>query len=621
MLTISCKDLDTGIEKRIIVDNMADIYEISNIVKKVPNVEYEKIFKYVGFSVVMFEEFNNCEDFIFQYVTSTATVFGLDVSPNMVGKLFTKIFPKSVDLGALDILKKVFKEDVVVKSKIEIYDDGVFIHSYSQKCFKDNNKILIFTNNTTKEDLIESREDILYDFEKQSVIIFDENGDVLKVNKHFVFVTGYSKDKLNKLGGLTWITQHIKEIVNDEGKVTNINNDFVKLLNKELLFFDFELCIIVDSKEVWFKVHGINIQYKKQNAIQVNCVDITEQKILREESLNIRNDLKVLQGISKIAIVRWDPVNKYQWTSEIYNILDIKKDQFSSDVDLLYKFAIPRDKQEFKNRFIYNDRSSPNFKMILRVMTGNITLKYLSIQTTFNVDENGLILSYVGFVQDITDQRLAKNILTKTLKEKEQLIEDKEVLLKEVHHRVKNNLQVILSLIDLENNLCDIDYKEIMGETKARINALALIHENIYKSEDLININLKNYINSEVVSIFDIYNIKNIDLELDLEDVFIDMEKAIPIGLILNELINNSIKHGFPENENGFIKITLKSVGNEVTLLIEDDGVGLPDDFEIEDISSFGLSIVNNLVDQIEGNFKHIKTDNGVLFEFTFENN
>ena len=302
-------------------------------------------------------------------------------------------------------------------------------------------------------------------------------------------------------------------------------------------------------------------------------------------------------------------------------MLDIKPDQFSSDVDLLYKFATPRDKQEFKNRFIYNDRNSPNFKMILRVMTANITLKYLSIQTTFNVDENGLILSYVGFVQDITDQRLANNILTKTLKEKEQLIEDKEVLLKEVHHRVKNNLQIILSMINLENNLDNNDYKEIMEQTKARINALALIHENVYKSEDLININLKEYISSEMVSLFDLYNIEHIDINLDLDNVSVDMEKAIPIGLILNELINNSIKHAFPKNAEGVINIALKSDGNESVITVKDNGIGLPDDMDINSLSTFGLNIVNNLVDQIDGTFNNIKTEKGVIFEFKFENN
>ncbi len=203
------------------------------------------------------------------------------------------------------------------------------------------------------------------------------------------------------------------------------------------------------------------------------------------------------------------------------------------------------------------------------------------------------------------------------------LLNEKEVLLKEVHHRVKNNLQVISSILNLQSSYVkDQMTLDILRESQNRIKTMSFVHESLYRSDDFSYVNFSNYINSLSSNLVQTYIIKhaNINLELDLGDVNLSLDQAIPCGLIINELVSNSIKYAFPLNRKGKIRIELTKKMNKMYLKVEDNGIGLPDNLDVENTDTLGLQLVYILISQLDGDIKVInKKGTRFLFNFTVQ--
>ncbi|MEH2296866.1 sensor histidine kinase [Nostoc sp.] len=201
------------------------------------------------------------------------------------------------------------------------------------------------------------------------------------------------------------------------------------------------------------------------------------------------------------------------------------------------------------------------------------------------------------------------------------LLEEKEILLKEIHHRLKNNLQIISSLLNLEAEyLKDNQAIEVLKDSQMRIQSMALIHEKLYQSQDLARINFPDYIQDLVTNLLYLYNLNSsaITLKINVEDVLLVSDAAIPCGLIINELISNSLKHAFHQRESGEICIDFCSLeANVFTLTISDNGIGFAKDFDFETTQSLGLELVKGLTNQLKGNI-HFSNNNGVEFKIMF---
>jgi two-component sensor histidine kinase len=199
-------------------------------------------------------------------------------------------------------------------------------------------------------------------------------------------------------------------------------------------------------------------------------------------------------------------------------------------------------------------------------------------------------------------------------------LEEKEVLLKEIHHRVKNNMQIISSLLSLQSRYVkDEDDGEIFKECQNRVRSMAMIHENLYRSPNLAEINLQEYLQSLITGLFSSYgaNPQLIITQMDLEKVSVDIDKFISCGLIINELISNSLKYAFPSNE-GEITLSLRRLdGNELEMVVADDGVGFPENLDFRRTESLGLQLVNNLVKQLDGEIE-LENTRGTKFTIKF---
>ena len=195
-----------------------------------------------------------------------------------------------------------------------------------------------------------------------------------------------------------------------------------------------------------------------------------------------------------------------------------------------------------------------------------------------------------------------------------QSLKEKEALLREIHHRVKNNMAIISSLLSLQaRNIKDPVARKLMEESRQRIKSMALVHEKLYHARDLAAINFKDYINSIISEIRSIYrtNASSITTDLRIEDVELDLDLAVPCGLIINELLTNAYKHAFPDNKSGLLSVYFSKTGDTYTLTIRDNGVGLPEGFDYKETNTLGLQLVNALTGQLKGTLQ-IKSDKGV---------
>lgn len=208
------------------------------------------------------------------------------------------------------------------------------------------------------------------------------------------------------------------------------------------------------------------------------------------------------------------------------------------------------------------------------------------------------------------------NMLGEELQHSTVSLKEKEQLLKEIHHRVKNNMQIISSLLSLQSDsIVDEKVLGLLRESRNRINSMALVHEMLYKSHNLSQIALKEYIESLSMTVRRSYALPDAVIEFcyDIaEDIYFDIDHMIPIGLILNEAISNSLKHAFPDKR-GRINISLVHDGNKHTLSISDNGKGLKEDFDIEKDSNLGIQLIHMLAEQLDGNLK-LESKDGVNY-------
>jgi two-component sensor histidine kinase len=218
-------------------------------------------------------------------------------------------------------------------------------------------------------------------------------------------------------------------------------------------------------------------------------------------------------------------------------------------------------------------------------------------------------------MSDITDSKRASDLANS-------LLHEKEALIKEVHHRVKNNLQLITSLVRLEAGRGEnLETKMVLKELEGRIMSIAILHETLCYSDNVSKVDLADYIQKLTKYLFQslVEDSSTIQLDLDLVPVQLEMNQAISCGLLINELVTNCLKHGFPDGRNGRVSIGLHPVdgGSQLCLSVSDNGLDLPVDFETKRVESLGMQIVSDLTTQLKGKLETFSGP-GVAFEVTF---
>jgi PAS domain S-box-containing protein len=282
----------------------------------------------------------------------------------------------------------------------------------------------------------------------------------------------------------------------------------------------------------------------------------------------------------------------------------------------LTRFIAREDQDTFYLHFLQLLEKNSNHTCEIKMMNYEKTPFYAQLESIAvrSEDENATRLRTA--ITDITDRKMIDQQLQASLKEK-------EVLLQEVHHRVKNNMQVIIAMIDLQ---CEkIEDKHICDELKKtvdRINSMALVHNQLYKSKDFLKVDINKYINNIVENLFVSHGVDtaNISFKIGKNDIALSLDSAISCGLIIYELITNSLKYAFPENRKGEIRLEFEYLGDgQLEMRVSDDGVGVPMNFDFNGSGTLGVQIVRALAEHQLGGTVELESTKGTKFIIRFK--
>jgi PAS domain S-box-containing protein len=344
---------------------------------------------------------------------------------------------------------------------------------------------------------------------------------------------------------------------------------------------------------------------------QAEHIDITgrkqAEKALQEEEVRLRVALTPID----MAVFNQDLELRYTWMYQPQIGYTTAQVVGKTDAELLPPDAASKT-MEIKRRVLENGMGTRDE---VEVAFEDRTLYYdLVVEPLRNLA--GKIIGITGASLDITERKRVEKALYVSLREK-------EILLREIHHRVMNNMQVISSLLDLQaSSTGNPELTEILNESQKRIRVMALVHEKLYDSKDFAKIDLAGYVRTLSKELFQVHNIRSgrIDLIIQADSaIYVDINKATPCGLVLNELISNVLKYAFPKDKPGKLQISIRETENsEIEIVTHDNGLGLPDDIDIHQPHSVGLHLVNGLVTNQLGGKIEVRRDAGTEFRIKF---
>lgn len=434
---------------------------------------------------------------------------------------------------------------------------------------------------------------------------------------------------------------------NREGKITKLNlagknqlqypsnSDFINSHFKKFLY-DETVAVTIISELNYSKSFLGEVVFKRKDGSTLNvylsisylynlekdflglmgvCKDITEITKQRKEIINQSNKLNSIIESSSHFFFTLN--KKLKITSFNKPLQKDLKTNLGTDLTIGSNFYYAFDNNEFKD--FWTDKFSRAFKgesVFMETkregLDGKVFYRDVYLSPVFN--EIGEVEEISGIAHNVTQKRIVEIELKKSLQEK-------EILLQEVHHRVKNNMQVISSILNLQSSFVqDKNVLAVLKESQNRIAAMASIHERLYKTKNFSEINFTNYVKDLAETILNTYELSNTSVEMvfSLDEILLSLDTAIPCGLIINELLSNCLKYAFVNKDYGKIDLELYRQNELISISLKDNGVGLPENLSVSETNTLGLQLVNTLVQQIEGNLI-IERKGGTKFTITFQ--
>ncbi len=337
--------------------------------------------------------------------------------------------------------------------------------------------------------------------------------------------------------------------------------------------------------------------------------EVDERRQAEERLKESERYLSMAQGMAHIGHWQFDiRTQRVTGSDELYHIfgLDHHRDTMDSFMEIIH----PDDRDRLTASLVKGIELSENWDMEYRLILKDGREKYAQVIVEVVADKDGDVNLLVGTLQDITERKENEEKIKRSLKEK-------EVLLKEVHHRVKNNLQVISSMLNLQKgHITDPDAIDVFKESQSRIMSMAMIHEMLYQSGDLSSVSLKAYLHNLTAKLFGTYRQDGSDIELEenIAPIKVEIDTAIQLGLITNELVSNALKYAFKDGREGKITVEFLTDGTgRNTFVLKDDGSGMPEGFDPARTKSLGLKIVELMVSQLDAQME-VRSENGTEF-------
>ena len=540
-----------------------------------------------------------------------------DVMPDII---LMKIFAKwgLKDTEAVNKIKKLdiplvyltdYSKNILIFEKTKITDPyGYLIKPYNNNQLEYTIELALYRHRKEKK---------LEENENKYRKIFNNEFDMIHLNIIKNGVPGKFID-VNNVGierlGYTYnefLNMTPMDIVAHENR-SEIQKNAFNIFEKGYHEFDI-IQQAKDGKKIPVEVKSTLIELNGEKVVLSITRDITDRQTAEKALIESEKKYKDLTELLPQTVFETDLNGNITFVNRIgYQIFGYTPEELDKGINMI-QILIPEDHLRAikNNKRILNGEKLP-FGEFTALKKDGTTFQIL-VNTNPIIREDKII-GLRGILVDITELKDAENKIKASLK-------DKEVLLKEVHHRVKNNMQIISSLLNLQiNYLNDEDAIDILKESQNRVKSMAIIHEKLYLSKDLTQINFADYIQNLVSNLFYSYNIKKSQIKpiFKIEDINLNIDTAIPCGLIINELISNCLKYAFPNQMKGEIVIKLKSVENKFDLVICDNGIGLPENIDINNLKTLGILLVKSLTEQLDGKIS-INRKNGTQFKITFK--
>jgi PAS domain S-box-containing protein len=302
------------------------------------------------------------------------------------------------------------------------------------------------------------------------------------------------------------------------------------------------------------------------------------------------------------------------WSEETYRIFGLPPEERAQPLPRVLELVHPEDRPRATQAVGAALAGGPRYDVEYRIVRPSGEVRFVHSQGDVTRDDVGRPRRIFGTIQDVTERKRAEEALRASLREK-------EALLKEVHHRVKNNLQLIISLLSLQAaRVGDGSVRSVLADSCDRVRSLALVHENLYRAGQFAGVSLARQVQSLCAQLLRSYGDgARIGLETRVADVSLDLDRAVPLVLITNELVSNALKHAFPGARSGRVLVELRAlVPGRYALIVADDGVGLPAEFDLRNLGSLGLQLVSDLADQLHGTVSFHR-DSGTTVTITFD--
>ncbi|WP_407421214.1 histidine kinase dimerization/phosphoacceptor domain -containing protein [Methanobrevibacter sp.] len=581
---------------------------------KAPEVPFKKVINSLPCDMNVFIPYNGGEDFVIQMLGISALERG-NISPDDVeGRLLGECSPEYSKV-LQDILYEVYSTHETKKLRFLYYHNDKLARLSNVKVIYDmENVVLISDVKYTLEGKNEDLEEYeIYDENKSSLIeYFSQTGSYYKINDKYSWTQGVyniinrSREENDEYYNIVF------ELVIPEDRplIDKIQNK----LNSGVT--NYESVIRIKTPDGIIKYLDLNFYSKFDEKGELISRYTLIKDITKSSDKSITRPVDFLlngfKNSKKLALLI-DPLNEkqYEYSEGFYNIVEEDEETYSNHRAILenideedtvesFRKLLRREISELEETFVYNVKGDPNNQKICEI--------YIEV-FEFGQEEHS-----IGFLTDITEDYLKQQEL-------QDANEHQKVLIKEVHHRVKNNLQILNSFLNLEKRAYKNQPNIIIDHMQSRLSSLALLHEKTYNTSDFKNINLKEYIDDQDSKLKNLIGLRDgISFKSTVEDdITLSIEIITPLLLVVDELTMNSIKHAFPEDwpDKTITKTFRKVDANTGELIIKDNGVGM-DKTKKDMKHSLGCEIIKNLTKQLDGDISYLDVEKGTGFRLLF---